>query len=84
MKESGLLAAGYNYVTLGGIGYANGSTYPDGQHGWPSGTKGAITRNASGFLQVGQEENAHRACALVMTHAQQCEGDRACVVPRVA
>eukprot|EP01048_Picozoa_sp_COSAG05_P034194 COSAG05_NODE_14147_length_406_cov_0.938111_1_plen_21_part_01 len=21
MKESGLLAAGYNYITLGGIGY---------------------------------------------------------------
>jgi hypothetical protein len=40
MRESGLLAAGYEYVTLGGIGYANGST--------PGGN---ITRNASGHLQ---------------------------------
>ena len=34
MKDSGLLAAGYDLVTLGGIGYANGSTWPDGQQGW--------------------------------------------------
>ena len=42
MRTSGLLAAGYEYVTLGGIGYANGSTVP----------KGNITRNASGHLQT--------------------------------
>ena len=33
MKESGLLAAGYTYVTLGGIGYANGSTSPAASKG---------------------------------------------------
>eukprot|EP00947_MAST-08B_sp_MAST-8B-sp1_P005045 g5045.t1 len=41
MKDKGFLAAGYEYVTLGGIGYANGST--------PGGN---ITRNASGYLVV--------------------------------
>ena len=40
MRDSGLLAAGFEYVTLGGIGYANGSS--------PGGN---ITRNASGHLQ---------------------------------
>ena len=40
MKESGLLSAGYNYLTLGGIGYANNS-----------GPGGTITRNATGFIQ---------------------------------
>ena len=33
MKDSGLLAAGYTYVTLGGIGYANGSTSPAASRG---------------------------------------------------
>lgn len=41
MKDNGFLEAGYNYITLGGIGYANGST--------PGGN---ITRNASGHMQV--------------------------------
>ena len=35
------MQAGYNYITLGGIGYAAGAT--------PGGN---ITRNATGFLQV--------------------------------
>ena len=52
MKSSGLLDAGYTYVTLGGIGYANGSTWPDGQQGWGPAGPGNITRNASGFLVV--------------------------------
>ena len=52
MKDSGLLAAGYDLVTLGGIGYANGSTWPDGQQGWGPAGPGNITRNASGFLVV--------------------------------
>ena len=52
MKQSGLLAAGYDLVTLGGIGYANGSTFPAGQSGWGPGGPGNITRNASGYLQV--------------------------------
>lgn len=37
MKEKGFLDAGYNYITLGGIGYLNNSA--------PGGN---ITRNASG------------------------------------
>ena len=52
MKESGLLAAGYNYITLGGIGYAQGGTWAPGAHGWGPAGKGNITRNASGHLQV--------------------------------
>ena len=52
MKDSGLLDAGYIYITLGGIGYANGSTYPSGAHSWGPGGAGNITRNATGFLQV--------------------------------
>jgi hypothetical protein len=40
MRDSGLLAAGYEFVTLGGIGYANGSS--------PGGN---ISRNATGHLQ---------------------------------
>ena len=40
MRQSGLLAAGYKYITLGGIGYANGSE-----------AGGTITRNATGHLQ---------------------------------
>lgn len=51
MKSSGLLAAGYNYVTLGGIGYAEGATWNDTQHGWGPAGPGNITRNATGFLQ---------------------------------
>ena len=45
MKEKGFLAAGYNYMTLGGIGYANGSTCQPA-------SSCNITRNATGFLQV--------------------------------
>ena len=45
MKEKGFLAAGYNYMTLGGIGYANGSTCQPV-------SACNITRNATGFLQV--------------------------------
>lgn len=41
MKDNGFLDAGYNYITLGGIGYANNS-----------GPGGNITRNAAGMLQV--------------------------------
>eukprot|EP00039_Didymoeca_costata_P021632 m.345013 g.345013 ORF g.345013 m.345013 type:complete len:671 (+) comp25672_c0_seq1:63-2075(+) len=41
MKDSGLQQAGYNFITLGGIGYANSSG--PGQN---------ITRNASGYLVV--------------------------------
>merc|ERR1719272_555695 len=41
MKDNGFLAAGYNYITLGGIGYLNNSA--------PGGN---ITRNASGYFQV--------------------------------
>ena len=41
MRDKGFLQAGYNYITLGGIGYAAGAT--------PGGN---ITRNATGFLQV--------------------------------
>ena len=52
MKESGLLTAGYNYVTLGGIGYANGSTFPTGSHSWGPDGPGNITRNATGFLEI--------------------------------
>jgi hypothetical protein len=52
MKESGLLAAGYTYITLGGIGYAQGGTWAPGAHGWGPAGKGNITRNASGHLQV--------------------------------
>jgi hypothetical protein len=51
MKSSGLLAAGYNYVTLGGIGYAEGATWNSTQHGWGPLGPGNITRNATGFLQ---------------------------------
>ena len=52
LKKSGLLAAGYDLVTLGGIGYANGSTWNSSEQGWPGGIPGNITRNATGFLQV--------------------------------
>ena len=52
MKSSGLLDAGYDLVTLGGIGYANGSTFPDSASGWGPAGPGNITRNASGHLQV--------------------------------
>ena len=45
MKEKGLLSAGYNYMTLGGIGYANGSNCQPV-------SSCNITRNATGFLQV--------------------------------
>lgn len=51
MKSSGLLDAGYEYVTLGGIGYAEGATWNDTQHGWGPAGPGNITRNATGFLQ---------------------------------
>jgi hypothetical protein len=51
MKESGLLAAGYTYVTLGGIGYANGSTSPAASKGHGH-IKTNISRNATGYLQV--------------------------------
>ena len=48
MKDSGLQAAGYNYITLGGIGYANGSTWPDSQHGWgPDGPGNVRLRSAA-------------------------------------
>jgi hypothetical protein len=52
MKSSGLLAAGYDLITLGGIGYANGSTWNSSEHGWGPLGPGNITRNASGYLQV--------------------------------
>jgi hypothetical protein len=45
MKDKGFLAAGYNYMTLGGIGYANGSTCKPV-------SSCNITRNSTGFLQV--------------------------------
>ena len=45
MVDKGFLAAGYNYMTLGGIGYANGSTCTPV-------SDCNITRNATGFLQV--------------------------------
>ena len=45
MTEKGFSAASYNYMTLGGIGYANGSTCQ-------SVSACNITRNATGFLQV--------------------------------
>lgn len=51
MKSSGLLAAGYHYVTLGGIGYAEGATWNASQHGWGPAGPGNITRNSTGFLQ---------------------------------
>ena len=51
MKQSGLLAAGYNYVTLGGIGYANGSTNPAASKGHGR-IQTNITRNGTGYLQV--------------------------------
>ena len=38
--------------TLGGIGYAEGATFPDNASGWGPGGPGNITRNASGHLQV--------------------------------
>ena len=40
-----LVTQGYEYMTLGGIGYANGSTCTP-----PSSCN--ITRNATGYLQV--------------------------------
>jgi hypothetical protein len=43
MKDKGFLAAGYNYMTLGGIGYANGSTCQPA-------SLCNITRNATGLL----------------------------------
>jgi hypothetical protein len=45
MKDKGFLAAGFDYMTLGGIGYANGSTCKPV-------SSCNITRNATGFLQV--------------------------------
>jgi alpha-galactosidase len=45
MKDQGFLDAGYNYMTLGGIGYANGSTCQPV-------SACNITRNSTGFLQV--------------------------------
>lgn len=41
LASSGLQAAGYEYITMGGIGYANNS-----QPG------GNITRNATGYLMA--------------------------------
>ena len=51
MKQNGLLDAGYNYVTLGGIGYAEGATWNATSHGWGPLGPGNITRNATGYLQ---------------------------------
>jgi hypothetical protein len=50
MKHSGFLDAGYTYITLGGIGYANNS-----------GPGGNITRDAHGVLQV----SAMRTCPVL-------------------
>ena len=51
MKSSGLLAAGYDFVTLGGIGFAEGATWNSSEHGWGPLGPGNITRNATGYLQ---------------------------------
>ena len=51
MRDSGLLAAGYNYITLGGMGYAENGD-PEAVPGYPNIPKQNITRNVSGYLQV--------------------------------
>lgn len=51
MKESGLLNAGYNYITLGGMGFAENGD-PQSVPGFPHIPPLNITRNASGYLQV--------------------------------
>ena len=51
IKDSGLLAAGYEYLTLGGMAYAEHGD-PEQVPGFPAIPKQNITRNASGHLQV--------------------------------
>jgi hypothetical protein len=51
LKDSGLLAAGFEYLTLGGMGYAEHGD-PQIVPGFPNIPKQNITRNATGHLQV--------------------------------
>ena len=51
LKDSGLLAAGFEYLTLGGMGFAEHGD-PKAVPGFPNIPKQNITRNASGHLQA--------------------------------
>ena len=47
----GLLAAGYNFITLGGMGFAENGD-PQAVPGFPNIPRQNITRNATGYLQA--------------------------------
>ena len=51
LKDTGLLAAGFEYLTLGGMGFAEHGD-PQAVPGFPNIPKQNITRNASGHLQA--------------------------------
>ena len=51
LQDSGLLAAGYTYITLGGMGFAENGD-PEAVPGYPNIPRQNITRNATGHLQV--------------------------------
>ncbi len=51
LKDSGLLAAGFDYLTLGGMAYAEHGD-PQSVPGFPNIPQQNITRNATGHLQV--------------------------------
>jgi hypothetical protein len=51
LKDSGLLAAGFEYITLGGMGFAEHGD-PQEVPGFPNIPPQNITRNATGHLQV--------------------------------
>jgi hypothetical protein len=64
MKDSGLLAAGYNYITLGGMGFAENGD-PQAVPGFPKIPRQNISRNASGFLQADPARFPGRVTAFV-------------------
>jgi hypothetical protein len=51
MKDGGLLAAGYNFITLGGMGFAENGD-PQAVPGFPKIPRQNITRNVTGYLQA--------------------------------
>ena len=51
LRDSGLLAAGFEYITLGGMGFAEHGD-PEDMPGYPHIPRQNITRNSSGHLQV--------------------------------
>ena len=63
MKESGLLAAGYNYVTLGGIGKEAGDRHPKVRRGVLIGAGAKILGN----IEIGR--CARVAAGSVVLHA---------------